>query len=348
WKCEFYEGLGEQVVSGKVTPLSLLLPHFRASDLFWNRVYKFWKGLDLLEGEKAKQLRRAFIQLAIYAERLLHFYQKSGKALLGLDIEFAIQKRQLFILQARPISTEADAEEVLTSANHKEILPPEPSPFMTSLISDSGEELFAYYQALDASLAPRSFVLRAAEMPWINLSALLDVMVHWGLPSSLVCESVGAQDFYQVGLRPHRILFKLKVFWKVLGQQNRAERAVKEWIAKTQHIIHSHQQARQKQWESAPDLAFASFWLDLKSWYVGLVENMQGLTGAMSGPLKLAQMTGQVKYLSAFSSKSTDYLRAFQQLIKGEMSKDNFLEHYGHRSFYESDIGQARFEEFEE
>ncbi|MCI5082204.1 MAG: PEP-utilizing enzyme [Saprospiraceae bacterium] len=339
WKLEMVPGAGEALVSGRLSPNQMLLPRFQAADLFWAKLYRFWQPVEAV----FQTNQRVLMQLSVYAGQLL----ADTKTSYGLDIEFAIQNGRLFLLQARPITTPEEAEEVLTSANHKEILPPKPSRLMSSLIADSGKDLFQYYQDLDNSLITRDFIHQASGMPWINLSALLDIMVHWGLPTSLVCNSVGAEDFYRVGLRPYRMMYKLPVFLKVLRQQNSVQKAIKTWVEQQKKQIPVARKSRALLWQSQPAKAFELWKNDFQKIYVELVTHMQALTGAMSGGANLLQKLGWLQKIShQKQSKSTDYLFAFQAFLAGQISKTSFVEQYGHRGFYESDIGQKRFAEY--
>ena len=343
WKLELIEGQGEALVSGQQQPETILLPKFNRADAWASAIYSFWKGFP----EKGRSLNRALIWLSCYTQVLL----RRMDAEHGLDIEFCVAKGQLLLLQARPITTPEEAEEVLTSANHKEILPPQPSPLMTAIISKAGYRLFDYYRELDPTLPPRAFIREAAGMPWINLSALLDVMVHWGLPTQLVCRSVGAEDFYQAGLRPYRLIAKAPVFFKVLQQQSNAKKRVENWVSNVRGRFAWRRQHRELLWENKKGAAFKEWQADFENLYVELVSNMQVLTGAMSGPLAILDKLGLLVKLSAAmeaKSASTDYLRAFQQLQYSMISRQDFLDEFGHRGFYESDIGQKRFFEYSE
>jgi pyruvate,water dikinase len=341
WKVEYSKGLGEGLMSGQTSGQSLLLPRFSAWDTRWAAVIDFWKGPT----DGGPELKRALVRLSHIAGELVAQWD----AVHGLDIEFAVARGKLWLLQARPITTPGEAEEVLTSANHKEILPPEPSRLMTDLITDSGTALFGYYRDLDKTLPQRQFLRAAGGMPWINLSALLDTMVHWGLPTQLVCRSVGAEDFYQVGLRPWRCLAKLSVFFKVLGQQRQARQRIQTWQKKAALEIDLGIAEREPIWASDAPAAFQQWSDSFSKLYVGLVTNMQILTGAMSGPVSLLERLGLLHRLANAiqqKSASTDYLEAFRQWERGLISTDSFLERFGHRGFYESDLGQPRFWEY--
>ncbi|MEL7530689.1 MAG: PEP/pyruvate-binding domain-containing protein [Bacteroidota bacterium] len=341
WKLEYVPGAGENLVSGKLQPESMLLPRFAKRDLFWQKWFPSWQIIQ--DKVAAKMLHPALMRLSVHTQKLLAHYEQ--EAPYGLDIEFCVDcDGKLYILQSRPITTADDAEEVLTSANHKEILPPHPSRFMTGLIRDCSQDLFAYYQRMDPSLSERDFIELASGMPWINLSALLDVMTSWGLPSALVCESVGADDPYRIGLRPWQSLSKIGVFFRLLGDQIGIVGRTKKWVKNTGQQLEQNLAARQNIWELQADLAFKETYQDMRKVYIDLVSHMQALTAAMSGPVKVLDKLGVLSKLMARSA-STEYLYAFQAYQGGQMSWAEFVDQYGHRGFYESDLGQARFAE---
>lgn len=344
WKVELAAGAGAAIVGGRVAVQAIILPPFLPSDQRFSRWWLPWRPA----GVKDKAVRRALVQLAVGARRLL---EADALAVHGLDIEFSIAAGKLYFLQARPITTPEEAEQVLTSANHKEILPPSPSPFMTSIISSAGPELYAFYQQLDPKLPDRSFILEAEGMPWINLSALMDTMVFWGLPTQLVARSVGAGDYYQLGWRPWRFLSKLKVFLKLQQEQKAIARKIKDWVNKQRNQQRIHRLERGLLWQSDAPAAAEELIRGFRQFYIDLVTQMQLLTGAMSGPVALFNRLGLLRKMTTVlgkTSASTDYYRAFQELSEGRMSRERFLRNYGHRGFYESDIGQPRFQEYSE
>jgi pyruvate,water dikinase len=343
WKVEWTRGQGEALVSGKRTPQTFLLPRFGRVDYWLSRFWSFWSGAIGLE----KGNRRAFIQLSVLTSRLFSIFPKQS----GLDIEFAIRKGRVYILQARPITTDWEAEEVLTAANHREILPPDPSPFMTGIIRKAGPELYGYYQSIDSSLPSRSFIVEAAGMPWINLSALLDTMIAWGLPTTLVSRSVGACDVYRVGIRPWRMLSKIGVFWQLARQPFGVRKRVRQWVLDKRGRLHWHREERRDRWREDPAGATRHWIEDFSRLYTDLVEHMQQLTAAMSGPVQILDRMGLLSKNAATihqKSRSTDYLRAFRQLRSGGLDRNTFVQRFGHRGFYESDIGKRRFCEFSE
>ena len=343
WKVECALGSGEALMGGRLDPHTLLLPKFQALDRPWSLWFNRWRPFS--RTHELQPAVSALIALSVYAGQLLA--QFADEAPHGLDIEFAVVKGRCFLLQARPITTGQEAEEVLTSANHKEILPPYPSPLMTAVIASCSAHLFAYYQRLDPSLPTRNFIEISGGMPWINLSALLDTMVAWGLPTALVCDSVGAEDFYQVKFRPWVALRKWPVFIRVLREQLTITGRTRRWVRTTWTLLRQEIETRRLMWHNSPDLAFTNWLTNLQLVYVELVSLMQALTGSMSGPIKLLARLGLLQHVRA-KSESTRYMEVFHQMLAGEISRQGFLKHYGHRGFYESDIGQKRFGEFSE
>lgn len=341
WKIEYQVGTAA-VVDGNQHPFSLLLPRLGYRDYLWSALLPAWQPFP--KGHPHRALVRKFIRLAAYTRRLMGLLGHSSPH--GLDIEFTFVGRKVYFLQARAITTPNEAEEVLTSANHKEILPPVPSPLMTSIIESCSQHLFAYYQRLDPALPERRFIELSGGMPWINLSALLDTMVAWGLPTSLVTESVGADDPYQIRLRPYQIIRKLPVFIRVLKEQGTVIGRTRRWVRAKQRYLLSVQDNRRLMWRNAPDLAFNNWLTDMQVIYTELVNLMQALTGAMSGPIKTLSRWGALAHIDQ-ASESTAYLKAFEGLLNGTLTQAQFLKQYGHRGFYESDIGQRRFAEYQ-
>lgn len=340
WKLEYGQGAGA-VVGGEHPSKTLLLPKFSRGDIFWSRLLKVWSP-DL--ANKEQDLKRPFIGLSVYAAELLN---DTNHQEAGLDIEFAVADGAIYILQARPITTASEREEILSSANHKEILPPIPSPFMSGMIASCSRHLFSYYQRLDPSLRDRSFIELAEGMPWINMSALLDIMVKWGLPTNLVTRSVGTHDVYAVRTRPYAAIKHLSVFLKVLRDQLTVIGRTRSWVAVNQKKVETESAQRTELWRSSPDIAFNNWLTQLQLVYVGLVDLMQAHTGAMSGPARFLEKWGVLQYLEG-KDPSLDYFHQFRKLSTGETTRSAFLEEFGHRGFYESDIGQPRFAEYTE
>lgn len=337
---ELHASLSSQRPQAKESDISLFLPKFSRSDYQWSTIFSIWKPFS---DQAYKHLTRPLIALSAYTGELIS--EQLGQDSCGLTIEFVIEKNKPFILQIRSLQSESEIGHILSSASHKEILPPFPSPFMSGMIASCSKYLFSYYQRLDPGLPNSSFIELMGGMPWINLSSLLDVMVHWGLPTNLITRSVGSTDVYQVKTRPYRAINKLPVFIKVLKDQLSVTTRSREWSKKTLGRIQAEIASRELLWDSDPDIAYTNWLTQVQLTYVELVDLMQTLTGAISGPVRLLEKWGILQNMEE-EGEELAYLSAFKKLLSGEIQEDEFIEKHGHRGFYESDIGQRRFSEF--
>lgn len=320
--------------------LSFLLPKFGRADYRWSRILSIWKPAL---SEKHLRIVRPCIAVSAYTQELL--VQHTEEDFHGLSIAFIIVGRKVYILQASQLTAEATAGHLLTSASHKEILPPVPTPFMSGMIASCSKYLFGYYQRLDPELPNGSFIELLGGMPWINLSSLLDVMVQWGLPTNLITRSVGSTDVYRVKTRPYRAIRKLPVFLRVLKDQISVVSRAREWTQLTLQKIHQEVSSREPLWNSDPDIAFTNWLTQAQLTYVELVNLMQTLTGAISGPARWLERWGILQQLDQHGLEQ-GYLQSFRKMISGQVSPDQFLTDYGHRGFYESDLGQRRMREY--
>jgi hypothetical protein len=121
------EGLGDRLVSGLVAGETLHLPKLRA----------FEKPTETGFAGRLQRLLRDVRR--VFGSR-------------NWDVEFADDGRQCWLLQVRPLTRPVIRNEWFTYANHREILPPLPSPLMTSLIASCASDLFDYYRGFDARL----------------------------------------------------------------------------------------------------------------------------------------------------------------------------------------------------
>ncbi len=317
----------------------IFLPKFTRADHEWSRIYRLWRPSP---AQVPRSQLRALIALSAYAGELLEEF--ALEAPHGLEIEYGLVKGKAYVLQFKPLTQPQQAEEILSSASHKDILPPQPSVFVSGMIASCRRHLFTYYQNLDATLPSRSFVELLGGMPWINLSALLDVMVHWGLPTGLVTRSVGGVDFYRVRSRPYRMASKPQVFFHLLKEQLGVGSRVKRWVNNTKRSLAEAQAQRRLLWFQDPDIAFTNWLTQLQLIYVEQVALMQALTGAVSVPARLLDRAKVLDKLQGIDS-GLQYPEAFEGVASGAVSVYEFQQKFGHRGFFESDIGQPRFGE---
>lgn len=273
------------------------------------------------------------------------------------DIEWADDGASCYLIQIRPITRQSRRNEAFTLANHREILPDLPSPFMTSLIVSCAGNLFDYYRELDPSLpANRPFIEVFAGRPLINLSLLTEMMRILGLPTTLVTRSIGGADYGTSALNLARLVRKLPVLAAMGTSQSgaayRAKAATEEMLRRT-----------------SDEKRTVSECVELLQWlYSSIVRNMQGLTAAISAPLAILRRLNVLEEHTArhctISSQMYQDLAPMRSLVAsdaairaavgaGEIPSDErfldlwqaYLLKHGHRGVYESDISRPRLRE---
>lgn len=343
WKVELTSGSVKGGVAGHSAVERILLPVFSRVDQYFSRIWLPWQPPGLSD----LSLRRPLLNLSAGAARLL----AADAAPLGLDIEFAICGGKVYFLRSRPITTPREAEQVLTSAHHQKLLPANPSPFMTGLIGSAGPALYDFFRQLDPRLPARSVMAEVGGMPWVNLSTLMDTLVAWGLPTHLVAHPAGAYDYYRLGWRPWRLLSSWRVLLRLRQEQKGMGSKIKDWVNKQRNKQRIYRLERVLLWQTDAPAAAEAWISDFRQFYIDLERQMQLLNVVVAGPLAVSGRWGgmrKVAHLKQRAMASTDYYQAFQALGEGRMSKASFLRNFGHRGFYESDIGQPRFREYTE
>lgn len=328
------EGLGDRLVSGLVAGETLHLPKLRA----------FEKPTETGFAGRLQRLLRDVRR--VFGSR-------------NWDVEFADDGRQCWLLQVRPLTRPVIRNEWFTYANHREILPPLPSPLMTSLIASCASDLFDYYRGFDARLPEhRPFIEVFAGRPFINLSLLTDMMRLWGLPTRLVTDAIGGRDIGAQGWRWGRLARSLPALMRLGWAQLRAPSAAHQCMAWLSGFG-----------DAPPETdSFANCVRDLQKVYTALVREMFSLTQAMSGPLALLRRLGVLSALAARHETVTtrlltdlDPLREYVQahphltaaLAEGRVPEDDgfqtlwqaYLARYGFRGVFESDIACPRYHE---
>ena len=251
------------------------------------------------------------------------------------DVEWADDGATCWLVQVRPVTVPTRRNEALTIANHAEILPSLPSQLMTSVIAEAGPDLFAWYRRFDQSLpANRPFLDVVAGRPFINLSLLEDMLRHLGLPTRLVADSIGGPPERARPARPRRLFEKLPVLTRMGVAQVRAvlfARANERRLAAVGH---------------QPASSFTEALRELHHAYVGLVTGMFPLSSAIGPPLAVLRKAGTLaEHASRHRTITTELA---EQLAAAQASDDpeaqrTFLERFGHRGIYESDIARPRY-----
>ncbi len=332
----FTSGTAEKLVSGQVEGETLFLPQL-----------KFFESNITAE---------PLPDWALRLQRLLKAVRKVFGA-RNWDIEWADDGKVCWLLQIRPITRMTRRNEQFTIANHKEIFPELPSPFMTSIVASCAEGLFSYYRKFDPTLpSHRPFLEIFIGRPFINLSLMTDMMRHWGLPTRLVTDNIGGESGRVFGLNFTRLLAKLPVLLRQgvaqLLSPRSAKRLMSQILSRT----------------ARPFQNFGDATHELRWLYTALVTEMFSLTAAMSLPLVVLRQLGTLEEHNArqqtISSQMFSDLEPLRRLAQDNQAIADALRHnqlpqdsafqaawhaylskHGHRGIYESDIARPRFRE---
>lgn len=252
------------------------------------------------------------------------------------DVEWADDGVTCWLIQLRRITRPVRRNEAFTIANHAEILPPLPSTLMTSVIAEAGPALFDWYRRADPTLpADRAFLEVVAGRPFINLSLLEDMLRHLGLPTRLVADSIGGPPERDVPLRPARVARRASALMR-LGFAQVSAVATAGRLRRRVSAGGSH-----------PPVSFTHQCERLRQAYVDLVTGMFPLSSAIGPPLALLRRTGTLlDHASRHRSVTTEMASAMDAARAAGPGSEpwlQFLDRFGHRGVYESDIARPRY-----
>lgn len=330
----YVTGLAEDLVSGRTKGENFALPKLRS---FEKPVTEAAGGIELCKNRLQELLRDIRIR----------FGEKDW------DIEWAFDGDTLWFLQIRPITSPTNRNELFTIANHKEILPELPSRFMSSMIESCSLSLFDYYHQFDPTLPKKRVFCESFQgRVYLNLSLFRDMMRIFGLPTTLVTNSIGGGDEGTVPINWSRLVRK----WKTLMKLGIAQFLAGFSARKKSAQLLLQTSVKPKTFSEAADTARIA--------YIGLVQEMFSLTSAMSGPVATLRLFGVLnEHLSRPTSVTAQMwlqLSAISKYVKSQSFKDeeealsdpqfkrmfeSFLSSYGHRGLYESDLSRPRFRE---
>ncbi len=251
------------------------------------------------------------------------------------DIEWADDGDTCWIVQIRPITAAPLRDQVLTAANHAEILPPLPSTLMATAIADAGPELFDWYrQRVPGLPADRDFLHVKLGRPLINLSLLEDMMRELGLPTALVADSIGGGSGRDVPAQPVRVARSIPSLIR-LG-----------W-AQIVAVVRSRRNEREVARIGTPAATtFSAFVDDLRAAHVKLVTGMFPLSSAIGPPMSALRAAGTLhEHASRHRTITAELADAVRALgaDRSPRAIADFLEEWGHRGVFESDIARPRY-----
>lgn len=254
------------------------------------------------------------------------------------DIEWADDGERVWLVQIRPITAPTIRNEILTAANHAEILPPLPSQLMTSVIQEAGPDLFDWYrQRIPGLPEDRDFLYVKAGRPLINLSLLEDMMRHLGLPTALVAGSIGGGAGRDLPARPLRLLRSTPSLMRLGWAQIEAV----VWARRNEQRIAGI--------GTPPATSFAAVVGDLHRSYVALVTGMFPLSSAIGPPLAALRASGTLfEHAAQHRTVTAEMAERLAELARAagedhDELHERFLEDFGHRGVYESDIARPRY-----
>ena len=139
------------------------------------------------------------------------FTQRLQKLLRGIRrtfgngdwaVEWADDGRICWLIQIHPITHPPQRNEAFTTL--RQIIPHQPSPYMTSIIKAASHHAYNYYRQFDHTLPThRKLVHTFQGRPFLNISLLTDTMRLWGLPTHLVTNTNST-----TGAKPSRLIRK--------------------------------------------------------------------------------------------------------------------------------------------
>ncbi len=326
-------GLGDDLVSGRSGGERVPLPRLR-------RFERSRRGLPAWQRRLSSLLRDV--------------RQEFGDE--AWDVEWADDGQRCWLLQVRPVTVPLVRDEAFTIANHKEILPELPSYFMASLITSCADELFGFYRRIDPTQpSHRPFIETFAGRPYLNLSLLEDLLRSLGLPTRLLADSLGGQVEHDVALSPTRMLLRSRTLLRF-------------GLAQTGAIGSTHARIEELcRLAASPRTTFAAAIDDLRTTYVGLVEEMSSLASAMAPQVSVLRAMGVLhEHVARQRTPATSMLDDLRPLASlagrpgvrealdaGDVPADpdaaaawrRWLDRHGHRGVFESDIARPRHAE---
>ena len=143
-------------------------------------------------GRRRGRVERGYVTRGEPRSRwLARVYQLQGGP---VDVEWTETKGgQRILLQARPALFPVRRNETLSLANNKETLGDLPSPWIIGVYSELGHPVLDLARRADPSLPDwnEPYAVSLAGRTWVNFSSLFRLMDRWGLPRTLVCQTLG-------------------------------------------------------------------------------------------------------------------------------------------------------------
>lgn len=256
-----------------------------------------------------------------------------------LDVEYAEDETGFVLLQARPALFPIARSETLSLANHKEILGDPPSPWIVSVLVESGREVLDFFAEIDPGVRAweEAYAIELGERAWMNFSFFFRLMDRWGLPRAMVTQGVGGEG----GGPDDHALLPARFFassFRLLRLQMRSLAAVRgapAGLAKLDRVIDAAASLEDVYRANVAAMGLAirtNFAIGGVLSGVSRVRRACGIDGAAR--VVTEEMMHRYQAISALASR-----RARSKAL------DDWLAEYGHRGPLESDPARPRFAE---
>jgi pimeloyl-ACP methyl ester carboxylesterase/phosphohistidine swiveling domain-containing protein len=279
---------------------------------------------ELPAGLTAVRLRRELWPLLRRAHRLFD--------LGALDVEWTFAPEAGFrLVQARPVGERHGPRRLLSAANLREVLPPDPSPFLIGATAAVSLTLPRYYARHDRAVATwrEPFSVVVGGRSYLNADLFAALMDRWGLPRRRVAQTIGGR----LPAAPVRIDRALRAMPALLRQARDLCRVPAEsnqtlaWLRGT--LIQA---------EDLPALA---------GWFVAAFGALVTANLRIGGALFLAAPWRGPQLPEVVTARMARELRIAQQAAAGRGDRTaatwrEFVEQWGHRGEYESDPARPR------
>jgi len=350
-------GLGDDLVSGKVTPAS---GSYNLSTGSWQASGAMGELLSKAHAEKLVRAALRVRDALAFGDDLMHF-----------DIEWALHGGAIHILQARPITARAviaaaKVPEIWSRANLIEVLPEIPTPLSWSLVRPGVRwTLLEPYRPYSRGVAEAFPLLkRIAGRPFLELSALQYISyVFFGLSPARLNQSLG-------GHQPEIPVAPFKGGLLTLCQRGMRAARYGQQIVKLRKLLQPALDQSKKleaellsaDLEQLPLSALAEHWLRIATFTQGA-----SLGKAAAAPLPWINLAGAILRKSPDDPEVLDLIggllagrgavvsadHGYALVALGRITQPDeraaalkaFLAQFGHRAFDELDLASPRWRE---
>lgn len=254
----------------------------------------------------------------------------------AIDIEWALTETGYVLLQSRPALFPVKRNRIVSLANHKEIMGDPPSPWITSCLEKASAGAADFFARADPATATwdEPYAIILAERAWMNFSFFFRLMDRWGLPRTMVTESVGGAVTGPADSRidVKRLLLSAPALIRLQWISLQAIAGIEGRLAGLRHKLDRS--------DSLPDL---------HGWCADALELALETNFAINGPLSgITRMRRLLRFPGSPEVVTHRMMAEYEALTSApnlDTALSAWLGTYGHRGPLESDPCQPRFRE---